>query len=301
MKSFLKLEEFYNHASKPIDVPYNSRGHFNIIRVEDLQLSESKPVSFTRRSYFKVSLVSGHSRIHYADQTMEVTESALVFTNPMIPYFWEPIDSKQTGLICIFTEDFFAGTASIADYPIFHSPAQGVVGLSADQLLFFHDIFVKMQQELDGKYIFKYDLLRSMLISLIHEAQKLKPALGSATSGSNASERITQLFHELLERQFPIELLGQRIKLDTPTDFAGQLNIHVNHLNKALKEITGNTTSALISARIMQEAKLLLKGTVWPVNDIAWSLGFDEPNHFSAFFKHAAAVTPKQYRQSAND
>jgi AraC family transcriptional activator of pobA len=243
MKSFLKLEEFYDHASKPIDVPYNSRGHFNIIRVEDLQLSESKPVSFTRRSYFKVSLVSGHSRIHYADQTMEVTESALVFTNPMIPYFWEPIDSKQTGLICIFTEDFFAGTASIADYPIFHSPAQGVVGLSADQLPFFHDIFVKMQQE----------------------------------------------------------LLGQRIKLDTPTDFAGQLNIHVNHLNKALKEITGNTTSALISARIMQEAKLLLKGTVWPVNDIAWSLGFDEPNHFSAFFKHAAAVTPKQYRQSAND
>ena len=301
MKSILKLQEFYNHSSLPIEVPYNSIGHFNIIRVEDLQLSENKPVSFTRRSYFKVSLVSGHSRIHYADQTIEVTESALVFTNPMIPYFWEPIGSIQTGLICIFTEDFFVGTTSIANYPIFHSPAQGVVGLTADQAVFFQNIFVKMQLELNGNYAFKYDLLRSLLISLTHEAQKLKPALGSSTLGSNASERTTQLFHELLERQFPIELLGQRVKLDTPTAFAGQLNIHVNHLNKALKEITGSTTSSLIAARFMQEAKILLKGTVWPVNDIAWSLGFDEPNHFSAFFKRVVSMTPKQYRQAEND
>ena len=301
MKPVLKLQEFYNRSSVPIEVSNNSSGHFNIIRVEDLQLSESKPVSFTRRAYFKVSLVSGHSRIHYTDQTIDVIESALVFTNPMIPYFWQPIDSKQTGLICIFTEDFLTGTSSIANYPIFHSPAQGVVPLTADQFAFFQNMFVQMQQELDGKYAFKYDLLRSLLINLIHEAQKLQPALGSSTLGSNASERITQLFNELLERQFPIEILGQRVKLDTPNGFAGQLNIHVNHLNKALKEITGSTTSTLIAARFIQEATLLLRGTVWPVTDIAWSLGFDEPNHFSAFFKQAAGVTPKRYRQSAND
>ena len=123
-----------------------------------------------------------------------------------------------------------------------------------------------MQLEPDGDYLFKYDLMRNILIGLIHEAQKLQPAFGAPMLGSNAFERITQLFKELLERQFPIEVPGQRIKLDLPVAFANQLNIHVNHLNKALQKITGSTTSTLIAGRIIWEAKVLLKGTIWPVN-----------------------------------
>ncbi|MCF2518808.1 AraC family transcriptional regulator [Dyadobacter sp. CY351] len=301
MKPILDLQSFYSSSSAPSEISKDTNGHFNIIKVEDLQVSGGKPVSFTRRSYYKVSLVSGHSKIHYADQTFEVTESALVFTNPLIPYFWEPVDPNQTGLICIFTEDFFNGAGSVTNYPIFNSSGQGIVPLDAIGAEHFKEIFIKMQRELDGGYLFKYDLLRSMLIGLIHEAQKLQPAFGAPMLGSNAFERITQLFKELLERQFPIEVTGQRIKLNSPTAFANQLNIHVNHLNKALKEITGNTTSTLIAGRIIQEAKILLKGTVWPVNEISWSLGFEEPNHFSAFFRRNTGIKPKQFRQLSTD
>jgi len=105
------------------------------------------------------------------------------------------------------------------------------------------------------------------------------------------------LFTELLERQFPIELSNQVIKLNSPSAFAGQLNIHVNHLNKALKEITGKTTSQLINERVLQEAKVLLKSTNLAIAEIAWSLGFEEPNHFSSFFKSRAKITPKKFRQ----
>jgi len=49
---------------------------------------------------------------------------------------------------------------------------------------------------------------------------------------------------ELLERQFPIESPIQRMKLRSPIDFANQLAVHVNHLNRAIKETMGKTTSA---------------------------------------------------------
>src|SRR6202012_1106992 len=142
---------------------------------------------------------------------------------------------------------------------------------------------------------------QSMLMEIIHTAQKMHPATGNPAIGSNASERITALFAELLERQFPIELNNQVVKLNSPSAFAKQLNIHVNHLNKALKETTGQTTSQLINTRLLQEAKILLRCTDWAIAEIAWSLGFEEPNHFSSFFKSRMKQTPKQFRQSVID
>ena len=301
MKAFLNLQSFYNKSSVNIELPKNESGHFNIIKVEDLSLSGNKPVSFTRRSYFKVSIVHGHSMIHYADQCMEVADSALVFTNPMIPYYWERISEKQTGQICIFTEDFFSRFGGITDYPVFQSSGHAVIPLNTEEVVQFNNVFLRLLKELESSYTYKYDLLRCLLMELIHEAQKLQPAYGISLLGSNAFERITLLFNELLERQFPIELNDQRLKLNSPGAFANQLNIHVNYLNKALKEITGETTSGLIGNRIMQEAKILLKSTTWPVNEIAWSLGFEEPNHFSSFYKRHTGITPKQFRQTSID
>lgn len=72
--------------------------------------------------------------------------------------------------------------------------------------------------------------------------------------------------------------------------------MHVNHLNKALKETTGKTTSQIISERIVQEAMILLKQTNWNINEIAWCLGFEELSHFINFFKKNVQVSPKNYR-----
>ena len=93
------------------------------------------------------------------------------------------------------------------------------------------------------------------------------------------------LFLELLERQFPIDENHQRIRLRSASDFARQLNIHVNHLNRSIKEITDKTTSQIIAECILQESKILLKHIAWNVSEIAYALGFNELSHFNNFFK----------------
>jgi AraC family transcriptional activator of pobA len=47
----------------------------------------------------------------------------------------------------------------------------------------------------------------------------------------------------------------QNISLRYASDFAEKLNVHVNHLNRAIKETTYKTTSQIIAERIFKRSK----------------------------------------------
>lgn len=126
----------------------------------------------------------------------------------------------------------------------------------------------------------------------------MRPADNAAPEKVNAAGRITTLFMELLERQFPLENVSTEIQLRSASDFATQLAVHVNHLNKAIKEVTNKTTSEIIMQRLLQEAKIMLRHTTWPIADIGYALGFEGPAHFSGFVKRQLQLSPSQYRNT---
>ena len=156
-------------------------------------------------------------------------------------------------------------------------------------------VFEKMISEINSDYTFKYDLLRSYLTELIHLALKHEPA-SVLYEHPNANTRITAVFRELLERQFPIESPHQRFNMKSASSFAETLAVHVNHLNRAVKSTTGKTTTAIIAERILAEAQALLRHTDWNIADISNSLGFEEPSHFNNFFRKYTSLTPSRYR-----
>lgn len=104
----------------------------------------------------------------------------------------------------------------------------------------------------------------------------MKPSENYSTH-KNAASRIAALFLELLERPFPVESTARPLELKTAQDFAGRLSVHINHLNRSVKEVTGKPTTALIAARLITEAKALLQHTDWSVADIAYALGLAIP------------------------
>ncbi|MEL6303938.1 MAG: AraC family transcriptional regulator, partial [Bacteroidota bacterium] len=242
--------------------------------------------------------VQGKSRVHYADKIVQVEKQVVVFSNPQIPYNWEKIDEQLTGYFCVFTEAFFHQFGDLTKYPVFQPSGNPVFQLTDEQTETLSTIFQKMFLELDSDYQYKYDVLRNLVFELIHAGLKMQPATILENQYSNASERISGLFMELLERQFPMESPMQRIRLRSASDFAQQLGMHVNHLNRALKETTQKTTSVLINHRIAQEAKILLRHTHWNVSEIAHSLGFEETAHFSNFFKKQTQFSPVAFRKT---
>ncbi|MDC6365082.1 MULTISPECIES: helix-turn-helix domain-containing protein [Flavobacteriaceae] len=298
MQKKVSLEEFYKTAHHYVPESVKSGiGHFNVFKLDEFAGPKPKPMPFNRRDYYKISLVKGQSKVHYADKVVHVEKQAIVFSNPQIPYNWERIDEQLTGYFCVFTDTFFHQFGDLTQYPVFQPNGNLVFQLTDEQMGEIAPIFQKMFVEIDSDYAFKYDVLRTMVFELIHAALKMQPADISENTHSNASERISGLFMELLERQFPIESPMQRMRLRSASDFSNQLSIHVNHLNRALKETMGKNTSGLITERIVQEAKILLRHTNWNVSEIANSLGFEETAHFSNFFKKHAAHSPATFRK----
>ena len=63
----------------------NEIGHFNVFRLEPFTGENAKPIPYKRRDFYKVVLVIGNSKVHYADKVVEVKKQALSFSNPFRP------------------------------------------------------------------------------------------------------------------------------------------------------------------------------------------------------------------------
>ncbi|MDU0370508.1 helix-turn-helix domain-containing protein [Hymenobacter endophyticus] len=278
-------------------------GHFNVFELgQPGQAVRPQPSApYACRSFYKISLLRGRNRVDYPDLSLDLARNALIFSTPKVPHHWLPYDAGQDGFFCVFTSEFLRPANSgvvLDELPLFKAESYPAFQLVEEQEARATAIFRRMREEMASDYRYKYDLLRTYVLELLHLGQKLQPATALHPAHS-APARLTSLFIELLERQFPLEAPQQQLRLRTAADYADHLAVHVNHLNKVLKETTGRTTTALIGTRIAQEAKALLRQTTWTLAEIADSLGFADVAHFSNFFKRQLGVAPGAFRLQA--
>lgn len=271
---------------------------FSVYRIEDV----ASPVSFphVRRDFFKIKLLcNAEGILSYADRQVPVQQCALVFVNPLIPYSWERTAGRETGFACLFTDDFVTQqlkTASVANSPLFRVGGTPVLFPPPESVHQIHALFEQLLKEVQTSYANKYDLLRNYVQLLIHEALKLVPPAPLYPPVTSAA-RLSTLFLDLLDRQFPLASPQQPLVLKNANEFAAQLAVHTNHLNKALKEVTGKTTTEHITEKLIDEAKALLQYSNWSITEIGYCLGFEHAPNFNAFFKKHTTQPPHQYRR----
>ncbi len=269
-------------------------------KVHELPISVDIPVSRGRRDFYKMGLVTGEMIVAYGDQILELNDTVLFFVNPNVPRSVVRHSTNTTGYACIFTETFITGrkrTEILKNSPLFHTGDTPVIPLNSEQAAFMTGIFQKMLAVYNGDYPYKGELIKNCIELIIHEALRIQPSQ-NVSQFKNAATRITHLFMDLLERQFPIERTDEPLKLRTAQDFATGLSVHVNYLNRSIKEITGKPTSVHIAERITAEAKALLQYADWSVADIAYALGFEYPTYFNNYFKRVTGTNPKSFRKN---
>ncbi len=268
---------------------------FNVFQIE----ADSNAVrTYSRKDFYKICLTTGKSIINYADRSFDMDGTILFFGNPHIPYSWQTISSAYVGYTCLFSENFLQlnnGPQSLQQSPLFKIGGNPVMLITECQRAFLNSLFCKMIEEQKTAYAYKDDVMRNYINLILHEAMKLQP-LENYEPAKNALSRIASVFLELLERQFPIETIDKPLTLRSAQDFATMLGVHVNYLNRAVKQITGKPTTEHISHRIASEATALLQHTNWNVADIAYALGFEYPSYFNNFFRRIKGVTPTSIR-----
>lgn len=83
-------------------------------------------------------------------------------------------------------------------------------------------------------------------------------------------------------------------------NYAAALNISADYLNNVVKSSIGSNVKELIQKRIILEAKRLGLHTEFSNKEIAYQIGFNEPSHFSRFFKKHEGRSFSLFREKLN-
>lgn len=291
------MEKDSNHNTAQPQQDYITKSAGFNIQCSDYTSQAMK--MYSRKDFYKICLYDGECVIDYADRGTNVNGKILFFGTPHIPYSWEDIN-KNKAYSSLFTEDFLKtsnNSESLQQSPLFKIGGTPIFKLTDKQAEEITEICKKMLEVYNTDYLYKDDLLRNYINLIIHQAIQMKP-LENYVQHKNAPSRVTSLFLELVERQFPIESPQKPLKLRNATDYSQALAVHVNHLNRSVKEVTGKSTTTHITERIITESKALLKHTDWGVAEIAFSLGFEYPTYFNNYFKKQTGTTPMAFRSN---
>jgi AraC-like DNA-binding protein len=277
---------------------FNNEIKLKGFKAYEIDSKTGKGHGYSRKDFYKISLNTGKYIFHYADRSFETDETILFFGNPHIPYSCEVLSPVNQGYASLFTEDFLKlsdRSEGLLQSPLFKIGGTPILSINKALKKDLAAIFQKMIAEQDTDYPYKDEIIRNYINLIIHETLKMQPT-ESYPKQKNASARITAVFLELLERQFPIESTGNPLALKSAQDFAKHLSVHVNYLNSSVKETTGKSTTTHIGERIISEAKALLQHTDWNIAEIAYALGFEYPTYFNNFFKKKTGQIPKSVR-----
>lgn len=136
------------------------------------------------------------------------------------------------------------------------------------------------------------EIIRVYLTAVLVEADSLynKNAALNNSSGEQMCNRfLDMLFHT-----------AETSVKQPVSEYAARLNITPNHLNKVIRGVTGKSPSEWIEESIMVRAKMLLRNTSKPLNDIASELGIHDQSYFARRFKRHEGLTPTQYRAQSS-
>ncbi|MCL6285531.1 helix-turn-helix domain-containing protein [Ruegeria sp. 2012CJ41-6] len=82
-------------------------------------------------------------------------------------------------------------------------------------------------------------------------------------------------------------------------DHAAALGVTPTHLTRVCKSQTGRTAAALLTGRVLHEARAALVQSNRPASHIAKDLGFSSAAYFTRFMQHHTGLAPSAIRRSA--
>lgn len=200
-----------------------------------------------------------------------------------------------SGWAVLFHPDILQGTAlekDINNFSFFDYRINEALHMSEEE----RKIMVELIQQIETELKFPADSMQNRILVgfinlLLRYAQRFyNRQFVSRTVHNND---ILTRFEKLLKDYFEQE---KQLKIGVPTVqyFSEQLNMSPSYLSDVIKKTTGETSNHYIKQYMIQLAKNRLVSGM-NSSEVAYSLGFDYPQHFSRTFKKITGETPSQY------
>ena len=204
---------------------------------------------------------------------------------------------QPKGWALLFHPDLIYGTSlaqSIKDYHFFSYESNEALHLSTQEREIFVDCVQKILIELN-RAIDKHTqkLIARNIELLLDYCNRFYDR--QFITRSKVNKDVLSRFERVLNEYFSSQLPQER-GIPTVKYCADKLNLSANYFGDLIKKETGRSARDFIQLKIIDRAKEQLYDQSKTVSEIAYSLGFNYPSHFSKLFKTVVGVSPNDYR-----
>jgi AraC family transcriptional regulator, transcriptional activator of pobA len=98
--------------------------------------------------------------------------------------------------------------------------------------------------------------------------------------------------------QFKVHVSRHFLKTHKVSAYADMLHVTPKYLTQVVKQVMGVTAKQIIREQLLVQSYRDLKFSNDSIKEIAFKLGFSEPEHFSHFFKKSTGHAPSEFRDS---
>ena len=197
----------------------------------------------------------------------------------------------------LFHPDLLRGTSlgkSIKKYTFFSYEVNEALHLSEEERSIVMDCLKIIRMELEhGVDKHSKTLLVNHIELLLNYCMRFYERQ-FITRGKTNRDVLTR-FENLLDEYFE-SALAEQDGLPTVKYFADKLCLSSNYFGDMFKKETGKSPQEYIQEKVIELAKERISDTADTVSQIAYSLGFQYPQHFCRLFKKRVGYTPSEYR-----
>lgn len=237
--------------------------------------------------------------IKYGRQTYDYQEGTIVCFAPGQTAETNPTTDKVQvnahGIL--FHPDLLRGTSlgkNIKKYTFFSYEVNEALHLSEEERSIVMDCLKIIRMELEhGVDKHSKTLLVNHIELLLNYCMRFYERQ-FITRGKTNRDVLTR-FENLLNEYFE-STLAEQDGLPTVKYFADKLCLSSNYFGDMFKKETGKSPQEYIQEKVIELAKERISGTADTVSQIAYSLGFQYPQHFCRLFKKRVGYTPSEYR-----
>ena len=237
--------------------------------------------------------------IKYGRQTYDYQEGTIVCFAPGQTAETNPTTDKVQvnahGIL--FHPDLLRGTSlgkSIKKYTFFSYEVNEALHLSEEERSIVMDCLKIIRMELEhGVDKHSKTLLVNHIELLLNYCMRFYERQ-FITRGKTNRDVLTR-FENLLDEYFE-SALAEQDGLPTVKYFADKLCLSSNYFGDMFKKETGKSPQEYIQEKVIALAKERISDTADTVSQIAYSLGFQYPQHFCRLFKKRVGYTPSEYR-----
>lgn len=237
--------------------------------------------------------------IKYGRQTYDYQEGTIVCFAPGQTAETNPTTDKVQvnahGIL--FHPDLLRGTSlgkNIKKYTFFSYEVNEALHLSEEERSIVMDCLKIIRMELEhGVDKHSKTLLVNHIELLLNYCMRFYERQ-FITRGKTNRDVLTR-FENLLDEYFE-STLAEQDGLPTVKYFADKLCLSSNYFGDMFKKETGKSPQEYIQEKVIELAKERISGTADTVSQIAYSLGFQYPQHFCRLFKKRVGYTPSEYR-----